>query len=267
MSLSLLVLAGAASFACLSPTHHDGDNVRCANVDQTIRLQGIDAPEMPGACRPGRRCTPGDPFAARDTLRGLTQGRSLECTQEDTDNYGRIIARCAVDGIDLSCAMIAAGQAVPRYAALDCNAAPPQAAAADPIEERTPIEDSPVPRALVPADAPVLVPADTPAVESAPDWRRSPILWVALLLALSNIVTWALFAIDKQRAVQGRSRERIRENTLLYWALLGGSPAAWLAINKLRHKSSKDGFKQPLIIITGLQIGAALGGLWWWLAG
>jgi|GEM_PF-5489548 hypothetical protein len=40
------------------------------------------------------------------------------------------------------------------------------------------------------------------------------------------------------------------------------SPAAWL-----RHKSSNDGFKQPLFVITGLQAGARLGRLWWGLTG
>ena len=88
-----------------------------------------------------------------------------------------------------------------------------------------------------------------------------------LVIAVINLITWILFATDKRRAVAGRSRERIPENTLLGWALMGGSPAAWLAINRLRHKSSKDRFKQPLSVITGLQAGALLGGLWWWLTG
>jgi endonuclease YncB( thermonuclease family) len=51
MPLPLIVLAAAAaSFACEGPSHHDGDNLRCANVPGSMRLQGIDAPEMPGAC-------------------------------------------------------------------------------------------------------------------------------------------------------------------------------------------------------------------------
>ena len=99
-------MAGALSFLCSNPSHHDGDNVRCSNIDQAIRLQGIDAPEMPGACRPGRDCTPGDPYAARDQLRRLTSGKTVRCEQEDTDSYGRIIARCDAGGVDLSCAMI-----------------------------------------------------------------------------------------------------------------------------------------------------------------
>jgi uncharacterized membrane protein YsdA (DUF1294 family) len=87
-----------------------------------------------------------------------------------------------------------------------------------------------------------------------------------LVLLFINLFTWGLFATDKKRAVAGRSRERIPERTLWWWALMGGSPAAWFAINKLRHKSSKDRFKQPLFVITGLQAGALIGGLWWWLA-
>ncbi len=47
-----LLLFAAASFACLNPSHSDGDNIRCANIDGAMRLHGIDAPEMPGSCRP-----------------------------------------------------------------------------------------------------------------------------------------------------------------------------------------------------------------------
>lgn len=257
MSLPLVALA-AASFACVSPRHHDGDNVRCANVAETIRLQGIDAPEMPGACRPGRRCTPGDPFAARDHLRGLTRGKTLQCQQEDVDQYGRIIARCAADGVDLSCAMIAAGQAVPRYAALDCAGAdggspapvmaPPSAPMAAPHVQEPPIDDG-----LRPLDAPSRM---------LPGWP----LFVAGWLLLINLATYMAFAIDKSRARAGRQR-RLPERLLHNLATLGGSPAAWLAISRLRHKSAKDSFKQTLIIITGVQIGVLLGGLWWWLGG
>lgn len=85
-----------------------------------MRLYGIDAPEMPGACRPGRQCTPGDPIAARDHLRALTSGKSVVCQQVDKDRYGRIIVRCAVNGVDLSCSMVRDGFAVERYGRLNC---------------------------------------------------------------------------------------------------------------------------------------------------
>jgi hypothetical protein len=122
--MGLLVLASAASFACLNPTHHDGDAIRCACEGRSMRLYGIDAPEMPGACRPGRQCTLGDPYAARDYLAGLTAGRTVTCEQVDSDDYGRRVVRCAADSADLSCAMVAGGHAVERYGRLGCGAEP-----------------------------------------------------------------------------------------------------------------------------------------------
>jgi len=262
----MLALAAAASFTCLNPTHHDGDNLRCSNVDGSMRLNGIDAPEMPGACRPGRRCVDGDPFAARDQLRSITAGKALQCVQEDTDSYGRRIVNCTADGVNISCAMIASGHAVPRYAPLDCSgsAAPPVMAEA-------------APRAA-PVDPPRARPAEPPRVIASPEimatahsdpqpfpWRW--LLIVVAALAAINAACFAAFAIDKSRARNFNSRNRIPERTLLNLALIGGSPAAWYAMGKLRHKSAKDSFKQRLLLITGLQIGLMIGALYWWITG
>lgn len=258
-----MLAAAAGSFLCEQPSHHDGDNLRCANVQGSMRLQGIDAPEMPGACRPGRRCVDGDPFAARDYLRDLTRGKTLECTQEDTDSYGRAIVNCTAGRVNISCEMIASGHAVPRYAPLACD---------EPVALAAPAQEVPPP-AIAGRAAPqrpepqrVIVPADTPAPAALPiPSPRIPLLLV-IGLALVNSVTWALFAIDKRRAAAGRREQRVAESTLLAWAALGGSPAAWHAIGNLRHKSSKDSFKLRLLLISGLQAGVLIGGLYWWLA-
>lgn len=113
-------LASPPQFACLAPEHHDGDAIRCGSKGRSMRLYGIDAPEMPGACRRGRLCTPGDPFASRDHLRRLTAGRDVVCRQVDRDRYGRAIVRCEADGRDLSCSMVQGGFAVRRYGPLSC---------------------------------------------------------------------------------------------------------------------------------------------------
>lgn len=113
-------LFGPSGFACIAPTHHDGDAIRCNGERKSMRLDAIDAPELPGSCRPGRECTPGDPFASRDHLASLTRGKVVHCRQTDTDHYGRRIVRCSAGGIDLSCRMVADGFAVERYARLDC---------------------------------------------------------------------------------------------------------------------------------------------------
>jgi len=107
-------------FECMAPTHHDGDAIRCNGETKSMRLDAIDAPEMPGACRPGRECTPGDPFASRDHLASLTRGRQVLCRQTDVDHYRRRIVRCRTDALDLSCQMVADGFAVERYGKLNC---------------------------------------------------------------------------------------------------------------------------------------------------
>ena len=112
---------GADLVACPLPTHHDGDAIKCEGQRRSMRLYAIDAPEMPGACRPGRACTPGDPYAARDYLVSLTRGRSVQCRTLETDHYGRAVVQCFAGSVDLSCAMVAGGYAVERYGRLGCR--------------------------------------------------------------------------------------------------------------------------------------------------
>lgn len=108
-------------FACSVPTHHDGDAIRCEGQSRSMRLYAIDAPEMPGSCRPGRDCTPGDPFAARDHLASLTRWTPVRCRTLETDHYGRAVVQCFAGSVDLSCQMVADGFAVERYGRLECG--------------------------------------------------------------------------------------------------------------------------------------------------
>lgn len=107
----------APDLACYQPDIVDGDTFRCDG--QRVRLVGIDAPEMPGHCRPGRRCVDGDPHAAKDYLSSITRTR-VECASEGTDKYGRTLGRCKADEVDLSCAMLEAGHAERRYGVITC---------------------------------------------------------------------------------------------------------------------------------------------------
>ncbi len=72
--------------------------------------------------------------------------------------------------------------------------------------------------------------------------RTTSALAIAALLALINIITYALFGTDKRRA--RASRPRIRERTLLLWSAAGGWPAAFLAMRKLRHKTIDRSFRR-----------------------
>jgi endonuclease YncB( thermonuclease family) len=110
-------LAGP-TFTCARLRVIDGDTFACGQ--RRVRLQGIDAPELAGHCRPGRRCTPGDGVASRAHLQQLVAWSQVQCRQTDTDVYGRTVARCSAGRQDLSCAQVAAGQAVLRYAPITC---------------------------------------------------------------------------------------------------------------------------------------------------
>lgn len=109
--------SAAGMIRCTALTVIDGDTLDCAG--ERIRLLGVDAPEMPGHCRAGRRCVAGDPYAARAALQAFAAS-GLSCTPDGQDAYGRTLARCEADGRDASCALIASGHAKARYGAIRC---------------------------------------------------------------------------------------------------------------------------------------------------
>lgn len=107
---------------CEAPRAIDGDTIRCANIPRAIRLIGIDAPELPGHCRRGRQCTPGDGHAARRALAALlAAGPVVVHPSPRNDRYGRLLAHVLADGLDAGCAMITASWAVERYAPAACG--------------------------------------------------------------------------------------------------------------------------------------------------
>jgi micrococcal nuclease len=116
----VLVLDPPPAIICESPRAIDGDTIACANLPQNVRLLGIDAPEMPGHCRRGRVCTPGDPFAARAVLSRLLASGEVVVRPGGHDRYGRMLARVDTPAGDTSCQLIATGAAVPRYSLISC---------------------------------------------------------------------------------------------------------------------------------------------------
>jgi len=109
---------GGTDLACYDPYILDGDTLECDG--ERVRLVGIDAPEMPGHCRPGRKCVQGDPVAAKEYLELVTAGL-VECVSEGRDHYDRTLGRCSAGGVDLSCAMIKEGHAERRYGNIICR--------------------------------------------------------------------------------------------------------------------------------------------------
>lgn len=101
-------------------TVQDGDTLIVAS--RTVRMQGLDAPEIGQTCddangqpvRCGREAT--------EALERLIGGRIVTCVidpRDPADVYGRALGLCSAGGADLSQAMIAAGQAVAYRRYLD----------------------------------------------------------------------------------------------------------------------------------------------------
>ena len=84
-----------------------------------------------------------------------------------------------------------------------------------------------------------------------------PIIIALSLLLAVNMVTVAAFAVDKRRSLNGAWR--IPESRLLWFAALGGSPGAFWARRRFRHKTRKQPFVGRLQIIAMVQVGVVAG--------
>ncbi len=86
-------------------------------------------------------------------------------------------------------------------------------------------------------------------------------MMLALLLwfASVNLLTYIFYAHDKCAAREGA--RRIPEGALLFLALLGGTPAAFFAGRRLRHKTRKLSYRLRLIAIALLQLAACCAAL------
>jgi uncharacterized membrane protein YsdA (DUF1294 family) len=76
------------------------------------------------------------------------------------------------------------------------------------------------------------------------------------LLAL-NLWTILRFYQDRQAAIAGE--RRTSEADLLFLALIGGTPAAFWARHRFRHKTRKQPFSTWLMLIAMVQAGAGIG--------
>ena len=73
-----------------------------------------------------------------------------------------------------------------------------------------------------------------------------------IYLALINIITFAVFGIDKFKAV--RDKWRIPEKVLFLLSIIGGSVGAMLGMYTFRHKTKKPAFKFGIPVILIVQI-------------
>ena len=80
------------------------------------------------------------------------------------------------------------------------------------------------------------------------------VLWSYLICI--NIITIAVYGIDKRSAVRGKWR--IRVSTLLGLAAAGGSVGALLGLHLFHHKTRKWYFRLGIPLILGIQVSLVL---------
>jgi endonuclease YncB( thermonuclease family) len=92
----------------------DGDSLNCGGL--RVRLLGVDAAEMPGHCRAGRDCAPGDPYIHKAALERFVM-QPVRISPIKKDRYGRTVASVTdKSGKNASCAAILAGSRyIPKW--------------------------------------------------------------------------------------------------------------------------------------------------------
>lgn len=87
----------------------DGDTLALTGI--RIRLLGIDAPESKQTCeRAAVQWSCGQ--EAHETLSALIGSKSISCTGQHKDQWGKLLAKCRSGSVDLGEAMLGSGLAV-----------------------------------------------------------------------------------------------------------------------------------------------------------
>ena len=88
----------------------DGDTIKVSG--NTVRLNGIDAPEKRQQCRDSMGETYNCRIVATEALRGKIAENPVFCDQAEEDYYGRIIGTCYLGELDLNGWMVQQGHAL-----------------------------------------------------------------------------------------------------------------------------------------------------------
>jgi endonuclease YncB( thermonuclease family) len=105
-AFAVILSAGPA----LGQTVTDGDTIKLDGT--TYRIWGIDAAEAKQACADGWMAG----REATTALLELVKGRTLACEAKARDRYGRTVALCRADGVDVGAAMVSAGHGLGIHA-------------------------------------------------------------------------------------------------------------------------------------------------------
>ena len=102
--------------------------------------------------------------------------------------------------------------------------------------------------------APALDTLPAPTDGIGPSTVTEALIWTVVTI---NLVTFALYGVDKWKARRGK--RRVPEKWLLLPVCATGAVGAWAGVFAFRHKTRKAEFLLPLCLAT------LLNGVWIWL--
>ncbi len=88
----------------------DGDSLKISGI--RIRLLGIDAPELYQKCKDKNNITWKCGLASHKRMASLIRGNEVTCLSDAEDRYGRLLAKCAVENVDVGAILVSEGLAV-----------------------------------------------------------------------------------------------------------------------------------------------------------
>lgn len=110
VSVMALCASMASAEAVKGPaTVVDGDTLRVGGV--TVRLHGIDTPERDQICQTNRGVAFDCGDVAAQAVEMITQEKTVTCQGHEQDRYGRLVASCYVDGVDVGAVLVRSGYA------------------------------------------------------------------------------------------------------------------------------------------------------------
>jgi len=78
--------------------------------------------------------------------------------------------------------------------------------------------------------------------------------FLLIYVLIINIVSFAIYGIDKRKAVEGKWR--IPEATLLFTGFIGGAVGSFIGMKVFRHKTQKPKFRilVPVFILLNIAV-------------
>ncbi|NKB60803.1 MAG: thermonuclease family protein [Gammaproteobacteria bacterium] len=111
-TLLLFIFSPAFGMTIVGHVSHFNDGDTFIIQGQSIRLKGVDAPEIAQSCKDGSGHLYPCGEVATNYLKSLVNHQQVSCSSNEKDQYGRFISSCYVGSVSLNAELVSAGWAV-----------------------------------------------------------------------------------------------------------------------------------------------------------